>query len=207
MIEVDLSKPGMKSGVLRALKSLGVQDEAERFRLEVTQELVGSGLKLLVAREKSWVEMVRLFLPRDKGEKLGVFKTVAAEDEPPWPKDEALTVAVHEPEEQPEESAADPDPEAMATLLKKLSPVDFFEDICWVYLNLAHKDVRPDQAPNAGAWGLLEHVRKYPRAFFDQLLPKALAKAPDEEEGVKKEKRRIEEIEEMLVKLKEAEEP
>ena len=195
MIEVDLSKPGAKAAVMNLLKRLKVYNEAERFKLEVAQELNDTGVLMPVARETGWVEMTRMFVPREEGVKMGVFKLVG---------EEAVSLPVVEEEKDSEEP--DADPEVMAALLKKLTPVDFFEDIRWVYLNMEHKDVRADQAPNAGAWGLLKHVRKYPKAFFDQLLPKALAKAPDEEDGAKREKRRIEEIEDMLFKLQEAEE-
>ncbi len=198
MIEVDLSKPGAKTAIMHVLKRLGVQNEAERFKLEVAQALRGAGMTLTAARQKGWIEMARTFVPREEGLKMGVFKLVEGEavslPMPPVVKEEG-------PEEEPEEP--DADPEVMAALLGKISPVNFFEDIRWVYLNLSHKNVRPDQAPNTGAWGLLEHVRKYPKVFYDQLLPKALAKAPDEEEGVKREKRQIEEIEDMLFKLAE----
>ncbi len=206
MIEVDLSKPGAKTAVIHVLKRLGVQDEAERFKLEVAQELKGSGITLPVARETGWVEMTRMFVPREEGLKMGVLKLVGkkAVSLSPSPSPVVEEEVVEEEKDSEEEPAADP--EVMAALLKKISPVDFFEDIRWVYLNLANEGARRDQAPNTGAWGLLEHVRKYPKAFFDQLLPKALAKAPDEEEGVKREKRRIEEIEDMLFKLQEVEE-
>jgi hypothetical protein len=211
VIEIDLSKKGAKSAVLRELKRLGLCDSAEVFKLQVRQELITAKVHAAAANEQAWGEMVRMCLPREIGEKIGVIKLGEKKvvSLPPSPAEEKaeevkeVEEGSEEEPEEPEESAADSDPKAMAALLKKLSPVDFFEDICWVYLNLAHKDVRPDQAPNAGAWGLLEHVRKYPKAFFDQLLPKALAKAPNEEDGIKREKRQIEEIEDMLFKLAE----
>ena len=203
MIEVDLSKPGAKTSVMHVLKRLGVQDEAERFKLEVAQELRSTGITAPVAREVGWVEMTRMFVPREEGVKMGVFKLVGKKTVTLSPSPVVEEEVVEEEKDSEEEPAADP--EVMAALLKKISPVDFFEDIRWVYLNLANEGARRDQAPNTGAWGLLEHVRKYPKAFFDQLLPKALAKAPDEEEGVKREKRRIEEIEDMLFNLQEVE--
>ena len=109
------------------------------------------------------------------------------------------------PLEKDEEEFVLADDEEVETLLKKLAPVDLFADIRWVYSQLENKRVRRDQAPSAGAWSLLDWARNYRSRFFEQMLPKALAKGPEDEAGVKREKRRIEEIEAMLERLKEEE--
>jgi hypothetical protein len=55
-------------------------------------------------------------------------------------------------------------------------------DILWVYDNLA-KALEPKDAPNAGAWSLLQWAKDNRNRFFDGLLPKAAAKREVEEVG------------------------
>lgn len=40
-----------------------------------------------------------------------------------------------------------------------IGKVDVPSDILWVYYNLGVKDVHPEDAPNPGAWALLQHVQ------------------------------------------------
>lgn len=167
------------------LRREGRWAEASAFKDEVIREMRSFGHDRISAKEKGWEEMERLFPPLPP----------AVEEEGP------------EAEEGSEEFPA-VDEEAVEAMLdradKGVSAVDLFGDIRWVYSQLENKRVRPDQAPSAGAWSLLLWARKYQSRFFEQLLPKALAKSPDDDEGVKREKRRVEEIEAMLEKLLEA---
>lgn len=44
------------------------------------------------------------------------------------------------------------------------------EDTQWVYHNLGDEDVRPEQAPSAGAWGLLKWAMENQDAFYREWL-------------------------------------
>jgi len=165
-------------------------NEVALFRQEVKKELAALKIYGLRAKEIAWNEAIRRFPPLPKPQ-----------------KDEEAKPAEQPPVEIPEvvsEVEAEADAEAVEKMLEKMSPVDFFADIRWVYSQLANKRVRAEQAPSSGAWKLLEWARKYESRFFEQLLPKALAKAPDEEVDLKRETRRIEDIEAMISKLSES---
>ncbi|MFA7176718.1 MAG: hypothetical protein WC114_05685 [Smithellaceae bacterium] len=165
------------------LRREGRWAEASAFKDEVIREMRSFGHDRISAKEKGWEEMERLFPPL-----------------PPAAEEEDDPAAEEGFEEFPAV-----DEEAVEAMLdradKGVSAVDLFGDIRWVYSQLENKRVQPAQAPSAGAWSLLLWARKYQSRFFEQLLPKALAKSPEDDEGVKREKRRVEEIEAMLEKL------
>ena len=52
-------------------------------------------------------------------------------------------------------------------------------DFGWVYENQAVEDVRPENAPSSGAWGLLQFARMEPRAFYTEWL-RMVARQEDE---------------------------
>ncbi len=74
-------------------------------------------------------------------------------------------------------------------------------DFEWVYENQAVEDVRPENAPSSGAWGLLQFARMEPRAFYTEWL-RIIGRQEDEfaEERrfVEDANRKTEEIAEML---------
>ncbi len=74
-------------------------------------------------------------------------------------------------------------------------------DFEWVYENQAVEDVRPENAPSSGAWGLLQFSRMEPRAFYTEWL-RMIGRQEDEfaEERrfVEDANRKTEEIAEML---------
>jgi hypothetical protein len=52
--------------------------------------------------------------------------------------------------------------------------VNFRSDIEWVYCNLGNKDVLPGEAPNTGAWVMLDYARHNKHEFFSSLFAKVL---------------------------------
>lgn len=77
----------------------------------------------------------------------------------------------------------------------------------WVYENVALEDVRPEDAPSSGAWGLLEFARSDPRTFYSRWLEMA-SKSEDRNlvmEGFKEDARRTTaEIANMLESIRSA---
>ncbi len=60
------------------------------------------------------------------------------------------------------------------------------EKIRWVYENMQRKDVKPEDAPSMGAWGMYVHYKKGPQRqekFFDVLVPKLMTKEDAEKGG------------------------
>jgi len=47
--------------------------------------------------------------------------------------------------------------------------------VIWVYHRMLRKATKESNAPNRGAWGLLQWARKNRNGFYDKLLPKILA--------------------------------
>jgi hypothetical protein len=80
---------------------------------------------------------------------------------------------------------------------------DFVGDVMWVYSRLGLSNVQPEDAPSAGAWSLLRWAKRHEDRFFEQTLPKVMAKSPktlsdSEEELADKEKQSITELENLL---------
>lgn len=77
----------------------------------------------------------------------------------------------------------------------------------WVYENAALEDVKPEDAPSSGAWGLLEFARNDPRTFYAKWLEMA-SKSEDKDlimEGFREDARRATaEISEMLESIQSA---
>lgn len=175
--------PESKLIMWRRLKKEGRWEEASAFRDEVIRELHKAGIHGYRAKDIAWDEMRRVFPPLKAKEQEGVAEEAAAED-------------------PVEAELSDEEADAMEEMLENLAPTDLVGDIRWVYGQIENKRARPEQAPSAGAWGLLLWARKYQNRFFEQLLPKALAKGPEgEAEDLRQERHRVEEIEEMIRKF------
>ena len=81
-------------------------------------------------------------------------------------------------------------------------PYDFARDVAWVYEHLADRNVKPQDAPTAGAWSLLTWARRYKNRFFEQVLPKAMLNKPSEaDENLREAELRATEIELVLKKF------
>ena len=84
------------------------------------------------------------------------------------------------------------------------SSVDFAGDAMWVYSRLGLSNVQPGDAPSAGAWSLLRWAKRHEDRFFEQILPKVVAKSSKaassspEEELADKEKQSITELEKLF---------
>ena len=77
-------------------------------------------------------------------------------------------------------------------------------DFEWVYENQAVEDVRPENAPSSGAWGLLQFSRMEPRAFYTEWMRMASRRedeSAEERRFVDDANRSTEEIAEMLRQL------
>ena len=77
-------------------------------------------------------------------------------------------------------------------------------DFEWVYENQAVEDVRPENAPSSGAWGLLQFSRMEPRAFYTEWMRMASRRedeCAEERRFVDDANRSTEEIAEMLRQL------
>ncbi len=60
------------------------------------------------------------------------------------------------------------------------------EKLRWVYESMKLEDVRPEDAPSAGAWGMYEHYRYSPQRlekFYDTLVPKLMSKEDTDKGG------------------------
>ena len=77
----------------------------------------------------------------------------------------------------------------------------------WVYDNVAVGDVKPEESPSSGAWGLLEFARNDPRTFYSRWLEMA-SKSEDRNlvmEGFREDARRAtSEIADMLESIQSA---
>ena len=80
-------------------------------------------------------------------------------------------------------------------------------DFEWVYENQAVEDVRPEDSPSSGAWGLLQFARIEPRAFYTEWL-RMVARQEDEfaedRRFVEDANRRTEDIAKMLREFRDA---
>jgi hypothetical protein len=156
----------------------GRWDEVLRFKRDVTRELKASGVPDGMARYKAWEETARMFPP------LAESRPIAEEN----------GVVVETPVQPVVRIQSGPAP-----------PADLPADIRWVYAHLDDKKTQMKDAPSKGAWSLLVWARNYQSRFFEHLLPKALAKSPEDEEGVRRERASLAEIESLLDKLAEDE--
>lgn len=169
-----------KIDLTERLRREGRWPEASAFKDQVVRELRAKGTKRTEAAEHGWEEMARNF--------------------PPLPAPEPEPAALGESADLDQNDGIG----ALPEWIEDGAPPDLARDIKWVYQQLENRRVRPEQAPSAGAWSLLQWAREYRSRFFEQLLPKALAaKASEDEEGVRREKRRVEEIQAMIEKLQE----
>ncbi len=101
------------------------------------------------------------------------------------------------PEPKPEQ-----DEEVLIERVAPQSGTDLIRDIVWAYENLQNRKATPESAPTLGAWSLLTWARGARNRFFEQVLPKALAnKPPDEEENHRQEKKSIEEVRRILARF------
>ena len=81
---------------------------------------------------------------------------------------------------------------------------DLVRDILWVYERLEDKRTKPEDAPSLGSWSMLKWARDYRNRFFEQVLPKALAKkaeAGGTEETAEEAAPGMEEVERMLKQM------
>ena len=118
---------------------------------------------------------------RDGGMKRGEANQAA------WEAVEFQFPPIEIPEPEVEEPASDFTPEQIAGLPPG-SLKDFASDADWVYSHLEAADTNIEDAPSAGAVGLLIWARANKDSFYEKLMPKALSqleKKPDTAEEAK----------------------
>lgn len=170
------------------------EDGALLFKDKCFEELKAEGIRGDRAQQIVWSEIERRFPPL-----------------PPRPASEPEKAEESESEESEEEEVmSEEDVAAIESMVegengKSSGSVNLMSDIRWVYSQLENKKVKAKDAPTAGAWSLLQWARKYQSRFFEQLLPKALAKDTGAESDIeKREAEAIEDINDMLRRLAEA---
>ena len=167
-------------------------------------------LTVRLQREKRWSEAslfkdtaLREF--RSKGMKRGEAQDAAwAALEAAYPPLPVVAKVEEEPEEGLGWTEDEDEVEALLERVGEGQAPDLTRDTLWVYGNLANRRVKPDSAPSLGAWSLLLWARKYQNRFFEQVLPKAMGvHEGDEEQNQRRERKSIEEIREVLERMKE----
>ncbi len=148
--------------------------EATRFKDTAVKDFRDKGMKRPEAAEAAWEAMAKAFPP---------LAVPAATDAPGGPDEDDELIDVD------------------ALVAKQ--PHDFARDVQWVYAHLADRNVKPEDAPTAGAWSLLIWARQYKNRFFEQVLPKAQSDTSNEEEQVKAEKKSIAEIRGIIQQMEE----
>ena len=126
------------------------------------------------------------------------------------PRKEAQQAAWEGMEKRFPPQTIETEPEALATLPSDLahrlnsSSDDFVRDALWVYDRLGLAGVTLKDAPSLGAWSLLRWARRNEDRFFEQILPKVMAKSPKtlssgpEAEPVSNERKQIMTLKKML---------
>ncbi len=142
------------------LRREGRWEEASRFKDSALRESKAKGLKRTEASEAAWNAMLEKYPPLPPVEQ----SSVGHADAPVPTTAETVT---------PTENT-DSNLDALLERVGGKEP-DLPGDVLWVYDNLEHRKIKPDQAPSLGAWSLLKWARDYRNRFFEQLLPKALA--------------------------------
>ena len=102
-----------------------MESEASRFKDETVEDLRSKGMKRSEASESAWEAMSAAFPPLET--------PVASSDAPGGCEghdDELIDVDA----------------------LVAKQPHDFNRDVQWVYTHLADRNVKPEDAPTAGAW-------------------------------------------------------
>ncbi len=214
MITVDLSKNGSKGAILKLLDKLGMRVEAQLFKSEVALELIDEeGDPPPRAKRRAWDAMVLRYVPLADGVAMGVLRVDDT------PRESSVTQeAAGEPPVPVEPSAPKGSggrfgvlPADWPELPETASWVDELE---WVYQNgilvITEKPNGPAQyhwdrartpPPSNGAKLLMKLLAESRKNFMD-LLGKAKTNTDGvEAEDVKKEKRRIGEVEAILDKF------
>jgi hypothetical protein len=168
------------------LRREGRWEEASRFKDETFKKLRSEGMTKADAKEESWRRMAAKYPPLDS-----IDESVT----------EAPNATIGEPlpAQEPRGTEHDIDIDALLDRIGDGRSSDLVRDTLWVYENLANRRIKASDAPSCGAWALLEWARQYRNRFFEQVLPKAmLNKPPENEENIRKEKKSIAEIEDIL---------
>jgi hypothetical protein len=175
------------------LRREGRWAEASKFKDTALKEFRSKGMKRAEAAEEAWQAMANAFPPQPVAECPADSGTKA-----PGPTPSGAPAATANL--TPAEELIDVD--ALLERVGDRQPPDLVRDTLWVYQHLANRNAKPESAPSLGAWNLLQWARRYKNRFFEQVLPKAMAaKPPEDEENIRREKTRIEEMERVLREL------
>ena len=171
------------------LRREGRWGEASRFKDEALRKLRSDGMTKADAAEEAWRRMAAQYPPLAS----------IGESAPEAPD---ATIGGPWPAQQPPGTEHDIDIDTLLDRIGDGRPSDLIRDTLWTYENLANRRIKASDAPSCGAWALLEWARQYRNRFFEQVLPKAmLNKPPEEDENVRREKTRIEDMKRILEEL------
>lgn len=182
--------------ISRRLQRQKVWREASTYKDARIRELREGGMRREDAQEQAWREMAERWPP--PGAPPFEEKEPAAEEtvEQETVEEEVVEEPIPEPDPPPA-------PVEEVTEPPKSGP-DLVRDTLWAYENLDNRKAEKQGAPSPGAWSLLNWAREYRNRFFEQLLPKAMAKvesaAPQEE--VEEKDPGLDEVRAMLGQLK-----
>lgn len=145
-----------KIAATERLRREGRWEEASAYREAERERFKAEGHKG-AASEMAWTSMLERFTP------------LPVEELPSRPVGEAV------------EKMSDEDLDALLAKSGDGKP-DFHADVMFAYWNLENYRAKPADAPSMGAWSVLQFARGNRNRFFEQVLPKALAKTHDEQE-------------------------
>jgi hypothetical protein len=178
-----------KIEVTERLRREGRWSEASLFKDQELKRLRGEGMNKAEASEQAWAAMAETFPPlANRGGPDVHTDAPGATAAEPWPA------------QQPRGMEPDIDVEALLDRIgdDRQAP-DLVRDTLWVYGALENRRAKPEDAPSLGAWSLLLWARQYRNRFFEQVLPKAMMnKPPEDEENIRDENRKIEDIVKIL---------
>jgi hypothetical protein len=177
------------------LRREGRWEEATLFKDAKVKELRAGGMTRADAAEEAWRLMAAQYPPLANIDESAPEAPDATAGQP-WPP--------QRPRGTDHDTEPDIDVDALLERIGDGRSSDLIRDTLWAYEHLANRSIKASDAPSCGAWALLEWAREYRNRFFEQVLPKAmLNKPPEEEENIRHEKRRIEEIERILKQFEE----
>jgi hypothetical protein len=187
------------------LRLEGRWPQAALFKDETLRQLRSDGMTKADAAEEAWRRMAEKFPPLPDAQQIPEPAVVAPDPGPSGSQTAAgnrLGLNGHGTPAAP--AVPNEDVDALLDRAGVQQTPDLTRDILWTYQHLQDRQATAESAPTLGAWSLLTWARGARNRFYEQLLPRALAnKPPEEEENQRQEKRSIAEIRSLLVKFNE----
>jgi hypothetical protein len=192
-----------KSELFDRLRREGRWAEASRFKDEAIKEFRSKGMGRAEANKQAWEAMAEKFPPLPAAQQIPESAATAPDAGPSGSQTAAANNRGLNSHSTPAAPAGpDEDVDALLDRIGDGQPPDLVRDTLWAYQNLENRKAKPGDAPSLGAWSLLQWARQYRNRFFEQVLPKAMAnKPPEDEENIRRERKSIAEIRGILEKF------